>query len=364
MGARQVGRARPLVVTVFGTRPQFIKLAVLWRPLEERFRSVLIDSGQHYDWELAGVMHADTGLRLPDLHLGVGSSSPAAQIGRVADALDARLARLRPQTVIVFGDTSTTAGAAIAAAYRGIPVAHIEAGMRSFDRSAPEEKNRLIADHLARWRFCPTRTAMANLRREGMRDGLHAVGDLMYEHWLGQRPSLSPPAELPPGGYYYVTTHRAENVDAPERLRSLVRILSGLDAPTVWPVHPRTRKRLTAAGLWQRLRKRPNLMLLPPVPHSRSLALTAGARMVLTDSGGVQREAYWSGVPCLILRDVTEWVELLDCGAARLVGLDARRARAAIDRRWIRRPVTDRIFRQRAPSRVIVRTLARDLARS
>jgi UDP-N-acetylglucosamine 2-epimerase len=197
MGARSKTKARPLVVTVFGTRPQFIKLAVLWRELEARFRSVLIDSGQHYDWELAGALHRETGLRLPDFHLGVGSASSAAQIGRVADALDSRLSRLKPDAVIVIGDTSTTAGGTIAAAYRGIPIAHVEAGLRSFDKSAPEEKNRIIADHLSRWRFCPIRSAIAHLRREGIREGLYGVGDLMYQHWLEHSSLLASATRLP-----------------------------------------------------------------------------------------------------------------------------------------------------------------------
>lgn len=363
MGTRTKTNTRPLIVTVFGTRPQYIKLAVLWRELETAFRSVLIDSGQHYDWDMSGALQQDTGLRPPDVHLGVGSAAAGIQIGRVAERLDRHLSRLKPQTVIVIGDTSTTAGGAVAAAYRGIPVAHIEAGLRSFDRTAPEEKNRIIADHLSTWRLCPTASAMRNLRKEGVRGGVHGVGDLMYEHWLEQHPR-SRSVSLPPGfhfgEYYYLTAHRAENVDHPARLGQLIRILETLDLPVIYPVHPRTRRNLTRLGLWGKLRRQSRLCLLPPVNYSTSLALIAGAKAVLTDSGGVQREAYWSGVPCLVLRGVTEWPELL-ASKAGLVGLDLARVKSALHRPRRKGDARDSVFKKRHPARAIIRRLALDL---
>lgn len=364
MGVRSKRKARPLVVTVFGTRPQFIKLAVLWRELESRFRSILIDSGQHYDWELAGAQRKDTGLRAPDFHLGVGSASTAAQIARVADALDARLVKSRPHAVLVIGDTSTTAGGAIAAAYRGIPLAHIEAGLRSFDRSAPEEKNRVIADHLSTWRFCPTQSAIHHLRTEGIKIGLHGVGDLMYQNWLERRRSLEPvtlPEGVRPGEYYLVTAHRAENVDASESLSRLVRILESLDKPVIYPVHPRTRRNMIKLGFWPRLRRRADVHLMAPIPYTESLSLVSRAAMVLTDSGGLQREAFWSRVPCLILRRVTEWPELLNCGAGVLVDLDQRRVQEALRRRWAFRALADSTFRRRNPASAIAERLSQDL---
>jgi UDP-N-acetylglucosamine 2-epimerase len=361
MGARNSTKARPLVVTVFGTRPQFIKLAVLWRELEVEYRSVLIDSGQHYDWELAGALRRDTGLRRPNIHLGIGSAPAASQIGRVADALDRHLARLRPDAVLVIGDTSTTAGGSIAASYRGIPVGHIEAGLRSFDKSAPEEKNRIIADHLSRWKFCPTRTAMENLRAEGIRDGVYGVGDLMYQHWLAQHrksDALELPEGLIPGQYYFVTAHRAENVDMPERLKELARILNQLDAPFVFPVHPRTKRNLVKLRLWRRLTRNPRAYLLPPIPYSVSLALVARAKTVLTDSGGLQREAFWDGTPCLILRDVTEWPELIAAGAGVLVGLKTDKVGRALAKRWRITAQPDKTFAIRTPAKSIGRILA------
>lgn len=360
MGVRKRTKSRPLVVTVFGTRPQYIKLAVLWRELESRFRSVLIDSGQHYDWELSGALHKDTGLRRPDVHLGIGSAPAASQIGRIADALDRRLARLRPDAVIVIGDTSTTAGGAIAASYRGIPVAHVEAGLRSFDRSAPEEKNRIIADHVATWRFCPTRVSMQNLHAERIREGVYGVGDLMYQHWQEQRRRMagaSLPPGVVPGQYYYVTAHRAENVDEPGRLHALVNILKSLHHPFVYPVHPRTLGNLRRIGLLSDLRRSPLALLIPPVAYSTSLTLVAGARVVITDSGGLQREAYWSRVPCLVIREVTEWPELVSSGASALVGLDSARIRREIVRARPIAPVPDRIFSRRRPASAIASRL-------
>ena len=364
MRTRHASKARPLVATVFGTRPQFIKLAVLWRELETQFRSVLIDSGQHYDWELAGAVRKDTGLRPPDAHLGIRSGTPASQIGRVADALDSRLAKLNPNAVVVIGDTSTTSGGAIAAAYRGIPVAHVEAGLRSFDRSTPEEKNRVIADHLSAWRFCPTKSSIEHLHNEGLKAGSYGVGDLMYQHWLEQRrrsESTVAQAGIEPQKYYYVTAHRAENVDSPDRLRSLIRILESLESPAIFPIHPRTLRNLKHLGYWDRLRRNRRIHLTTPLTYSASLSLVRGAKAVLTDSGGLQREAFWSGVPCLVLREVTEWPELLAAGGGALVGLDPQKVVSALRRRWRRTPLDDRIFSRRHPAKAIVKRLMLDL---
>lgn len=357
----------PTVLSVFGTRPQFVKLAVIWEVLDESFRSILVDSGQHYDFKLAGAFHEETGLRPPDYNLGVGSLPAAVQIGRVAERLDAILRRRRPDAVIVFGDTSTTAGAAVAAAYRNIPLAHVEAGLRSHRRSTPEEKNRILADHLSDWLFAPTETAVANLHREGITRGVIGCGDLMYENWRrsqGQLPVAGTLAKyrLTSGEYYFLTCHRAETVDDPARLQLFVRMLKSLNRPTVFPVHPRTRKNLRRAGLWVSLRRRSALMLMPPLSHGESLGLIQEARAVLTDSGGVQREACWSGTPCLLLRDRTEWVELLRSGAVRLVDLDAGKVQRALARRRRGRPVEDRYSQIRNPSRRIANRLARDLA--
>ncbi|MEW5702864.1 MAG: UDP-N-acetyl glucosamine 2-epimerase [Candidatus Zixiibacteriota bacterium] len=360
--ARRVRRSRPVVVTVFGTRPQFIKLSVLWEALESRFRSILIDSGQHYDFALSGSFHSETGLRRPDIHLGLGSAAAAGQIGRLAQRLDRLFPRLAPDAVIVVGDTSTTAGAALAAAYRNIPLAHVEAGLRSFDLSTPEEKNRVLADHLATWRFCPSRAAIANLSREGIDRGVYGVGDLMYENWRKWQfdiPSLGEIGQwgLKPRECYFLTCHRAQNVDEPDRLRRLVRILYGLDRDTVFAVHPRARKNLQRLGLWAKLARCRHLRLAPPLPHRAALALIANSRAVLTDSGGIQREAYWARTPCLVLRASTEWNELVECGAGVLTDLDLDRVQRALARRRRIRPLDDRCFGYRRPSSRIARCL-------
>jgi len=360
------GNSRPVVVSVFGTRPQLIKLGAIWKPLEQAFNSILIDSGQHYDDNLAGVFYGGSRLRRPDRFLNIRADSPARQIGRIADALDGILARKSPAAVIVYGDTSTTAGAAIAAAYRGIPLAHVEAGLRSFDLTSPEEKNRLIADHLANWLFCPTRTAMDNLKSEGARGQAVGAGDLLYEHFLASATHRNPGRllekfDLTERQYLFVTCHRAETVDNRGSLAKVIDILLSLDVPMVFPVHPRTRRRLTQFGLWRRLRGAGHIRLADPLDHDTTLGLINAARAVLTDSGGVQREAYWSRTPCLTLRDRTEWTELVACGANRVVGLDLKSIRHGLARRAAITRVADPVFRRRGVAQHIVRTLAREI---
>lgn len=367
-GSSRSGRRpkRPLVVSVFGTRPQLVKLAAVWSRLEQSFQSVLIDSGQHYDAEMAGVFYKGESIRPPDVYLGVRAATPAAQIGRIADALDGILGKLQPAAVITFGDTSTTAGAAIAAAYRNIPMGHIEAGMRSFDRSTPEEKNRILADQLATWRFCPTRTAVDNLKAEGLHAGIAGVGDVMFECFRCNLPAVRTSDVvrqfgLREKGYILITCHRAENVDDPARLKRLFDILRQLDSPVVYPVHPRTRKNFVQQKLWKSLKTCAHLRLTAPLTHLETLALAASARAVLTDSGGLQREAYWLRTPCLTLRDRTEWVETVRCGANRLVGLDREKVRRALARRWHMAAIRDPYFRLRTPSTRIVARLQREL---
>jgi UDP-N-acetylglucosamine 2-epimerase len=239
----------------------------------------------------------------------------------------------------------------------------VEAGLRSFDPTAPEEKNRIIADHLSDWRFCPTQSAIGNLREEGIRSGIFGVGDLMYEHWREQH-SRKSTARLPggicAGEYCLVTAHRAENVDSQERLSKLVRILKSLDAPVVFPVHPRTRRNLNRLRLWSGLQHSHNVDLISPVTYSESLALISNARIVLTDSGGVQREAHWSGVRCFVLRDTTEWPELLESGKA-LVGLELSRIRTVLSRPRRRVRLNDRVFLRRNTAKAIIRRLEHEI---
>ena len=333
-------RSRPTVVTVVGARPQFVKLAPLSRALRRHVREVLVHTGQHYDREMSDVFFSELDLPAPDRHLGVGSGPHGAMTGRMLEALEAVLVAEGPALVVVLGDTNSTLAAALAAAKLGIPVAHVEAGLRSFDLRMPEEINRRLADHLSALLFCPTPTAVRNLGREGVRRGVHRVGDVMADAvrtWLPRarrRPWILD--GIAPGAYYLATVHRQENADDPDRLAGVLRALSALSRPTVLPLHPRTAARIKEHGL----RTGGLLRLLPPQPYLEMLRLQADARAVLTDSGGMQKEAYLLGTPCITLRETTEWVETLRGGANRLAGADPRRiarAVAAIERkrpRW------------------------------
>jgi UDP-GlcNAc3NAcA epimerase len=314
-------------MTVVGARPQFVKAAPLSRALRRRLREVLVHTGQHYDPDMSASFFDELGIPAPDHHLGVGSASHGAMTGRMLEALERVMADVRPDLVLVLGDTNSTLAGALAAAKLGIRVAHVEAGLRSFDPAMPEEINRKVADHLSQLLFCPTPTAVANLRREGIRRGVHRSGDVMMDavlQNLRRARSRAPVAPLEP--YYLATLHRQENVDDPARLGALLEVLGRLPHPTVFPVHPRTRARLE--GLAQ---GPPNgLRLRPPASYLEMLVLQSRARAVLTDSGGMQKEAFILGVPCVTLRDRTEWVETLRRGANRLAGADPRKVLRAV----------------------------------
>jgi UDP-GlcNAc3NAcA epimerase len=323
------GTSRPVVVTVVGARPQFVKAAPLSRALRRRVREVLVHTGQHYDPEMSQAFFDQLGIPAPDRHLGIGSGSHGAMTGRMLEALEKVVQEVRPGLVIVLGDTNSTLAGALAAAKLDVPVAHVEAGLRSFDRRMPEEINRRLTDHVSRLLFCPTPTAVRNLRAEGIRRGVHRVGDVMMDavlQNLGHARRLFPSAPRPaPGTYYVATIHRQENVDEAERLVALLGALERLPHPTILPVHPRTRERMKRLGL------EPGgaLRLVPPQGYLAMLLLQRGARAVFTDSGGIQKESFILGTPCVTLRDTTEWVETLKGGANRLVGADPKRILAA-----------------------------------
>ena len=311
------------VVSLVGNRPQFVKAAPLCRALRARVDEVLVHSGQHYDPELADLIFEELGIPAPDHALEVGPGSPLAQLAAICSRLEPLLADEAPDMVLVYGDTTTTLAGALAAAKLGLPLGHVEAGLRSFDRSMPEEQNRVVTDHLSALLLCPTDAAVANLAREGIRAGVHRVGDVMLDASLMFAPVAAArpgPAALglEPGGYLLVTIHRAAATDTPEALAAMVAVLEAIDEPAVFPVHPRTRHRLEAAGLWGTLDARPSLRLSPPVGYLDFTALLTRARAVVTDSGGLQKEAYFAGVPCVTLRDETEWVETVEHGWNRL----------------------------------------------
>ena len=332
-------RRRPVVLTVVGARPQFVKLAPLSRALRRRAREVLVHTGQHYDREMSDVFFSELALPEPDRHLGVGSGPHGAMTGRMLEALERVLEDVRPALVVVLGDTNSTVAGALAAAKLDIPVAHVEAGLRSFDRRMPEEINRRITDHVSTLLFCPTPTAVRNLKAEGISKGVHRVGDVMADclrMFLPAARRRPRTIAIEPGSYYLATLHRQENVDDPDRLAAVLEALAALVHPVLLPLHPRTVARLAAT----RLRPAATIRVLPPQPYLEMLRLQGEARAILTDSGGMQKEAYLLGTPCITLRDTTEWVETLRGGANRLTGADPRRiarAVAAVERkrpRW------------------------------
>jgi UDP-GlcNAc3NAcA epimerase len=323
------------IVSIVGNRPQFVKAAPLSRALRRRADEVLVHSGQHYDPELADLFFDELGVPRPDHALEVGGGTPLAQTALMLERLEPLLLEEAPDAVLVYGDTTTTLAGALAAAKLGLPLAHVEAGLRSFDRTMPEEQNRVVADHLSSVLFCPTDAAVANLAREGVSAEIHRVGDVMLDASMMFAPAAAarpgPRAlGLEPGGYLLVTVHRAAATDTPEALDALVALLTAIEEPMVFPVHPRTRHRLRDAGRWERLAAHAPLRLSPPVGYLDFTALLTGARGVLTDSGGVQKEAFFHGVPCLTLRETTEWVETVEGGFNRLVGMDAGRVLAAL----------------------------------
>jgi UDP-GlcNAc3NAcA epimerase len=326
------------VVTVIGNRPQFIKAAAVSRLLRAGHEELLIHTGQHYDDELSTIFIEELGVPRPERELGIGGGSNTEQTARMLSALGPLLADVRPDAVLVYGDTNSTLAGGLAASQAHIAVAHVEAGMRSFDRRMPEELNRVLTDHLSALLLCPSRTAVDNLAAEGVAGRVELVGDVMVDVALLVQPRVRGDdaplvqAGVEPGEYVLVTAHRAGNVDDPARLRRLVDLLLGLPLPAVLPLHPRTRVRLEAAGLLETLTGAPHMRVVPPLGYLAFTALLCRARAMLTDSGGVQKEAYLAGVPCVTLRDTTEWVETVEAGWNVLVDLDADAALAALDR--------------------------------
>lgn len=312
------------IVSVVGARPEFIQASMIRRALRGRHDEVLVHTGQHYDDAMAGAFFRELGLGQAEHNLGVGSASHGRQTGEMLARLEQVLEQERPDLVIVRGDTNSTLAGALAAAKLQIPVAHIEAGERSFTRAMPEEINRLVADVLAGSHFCASRTALGQLRSEAAGGTAWWVGDVMLDAMLeyapvaAQRPCLLDEIGVEPGRYVLATVHRAANTDDPQRLRSLAAAFHAAGLPVVFPVHPRTRQALERAGI--RL-ERP-VRAIEPVGYLDMLALEMGATLIATDSGGVQREAYFLGKPCITLRDETEWRETVDAGWNRLVGVE------------------------------------------
>jgi UDP-GlcNAc3NAcA epimerase len=325
-----------LIATVIGNRPQFVKAAAVSSKLREAAEERLVHTGQHYDDELSRIFFDELGIPAPDRQLDIHGGTNSEQTARMIAALATVFAELVPDRVFVYGDTNSTLAGALAAAQMRIPVAHVEAGMRSFDRAMPEELNRVLADHASDLFFCSTSTAVDNLAAESIRHNVHLVGDVMADVALSflpvaeERSTALDQRGVAPGDYLLMTVHRAGNVDVAERLQRVVELAERLPLPGVFPVHPRTRARLRAAGLEQRLEAA--VHVTRPLGYLDFLKLARHAKAVFTDSGGVQKEAYLLGTPCVTLRDTTEWVETVELGWNVLVDLDVDAALRALER--------------------------------
>ncbi|MCU0725885.1 MAG: UDP-N-acetylglucosamine 2-epimerase (non-hydrolyzing) [Planctomycetes bacterium] len=306
--------------------------------LNSRFETRLVHTGQHYDPMLSGVFFQELDLPVPDVNLGVGSAGHAEQVRSMTAGLRAALRSLCPCLVLAYGDTNSTLAAALAAAGEGLPLVHVEAGLRSRNRRMPEEVNRIVTDHLSDLCLAPTPSAVANLAREGLSSRTEHAGDIMLDACLSarERAGRRGPEEhgLRGGEYRLATVHRAENTDLASRLSGILAGLEGLDTPVILPLHPRTRDALGRA----QLKLPPNVTPVPPAGYLSMVSLAAHARTVLTDSGGLQKEAFFLGVPCVTLREETEWPETLAGGWNRLAGSDPEAIRAAASA-----PVPDRV---------------------
>ena len=325
------------ILTVVGNRPQFIKASAVSGLLREEHEEVLVHTGQHYDDSLSRVFFTELGLAKPERELGIGGGSNESQTTRMLTALEGLVGEVGPDAVLVYGDTNSTLAGAKAGKHAGIPVVHVEAGMRSFDSTMPEELNRIATDWVSELLLCSSEVARENLTREGVPGKAVVVGDVMVDvalRWQPRARERTDVAEefgVKAGEYLLLTAHRAGNVDDPERLSALVGLLRALPGPILFPLHPRTRARLQAAGLLAELEQLDSVRLTEPLGYVEFSALVCQARAVVTDSGGVQKEAYLAGVPCVTLRANTEWVETVQSGWNTLVDLDVQAALTALE---------------------------------
>jgi len=319
------------IVTVVGARPQFIKAAAVSRVIREdystKIEEVLVHTGQHYDDNMSKVFFEELDIPEPIYNLEISGGQHGAMTGRMLEAVERVLLKEKPDWLLIYGDTNSTLAGALAAAKLHIPVAHVEAGLRSFNMRMPEEVNRILADRISSLLFCPTQTAVNNLLAEGVSQGVHNVGDVMYDVALfyseraRQQSTILQTLGLTQGAFALATCHRAENTDDSKRLGEILSALANVakTLPVVLPLHPRTRKLIGDYGLSRHLS---TLSVTAPLSYLDMVALEQAARVILTDSGGVQKEAFFYGIPCITMRDETEWVETVDLGWNRLTGAD------------------------------------------
>lgn len=310
------------IVTVIGARPQFIKAAPMSKALRARHQEILVHTGQHYDPGMSDIFFEELGIPQPDVHLGAGGGGHAEQTAKMLTGIEEILLAEKPDWLLIYGDTNSTVAGALAAAKIHVPVAHVEAGLRSFNRRMPEEINRIVADHLSALLFCPSDVAQRHLASEGVTSGVHVVGDVMADALINAaaqtRSDILARHGLRPDGYYLATVHRADNTDDRGALTAIIAALGAADKPVLLPLHPRTRKAMEGFGLTPPA----NIILCEPLGYFDLVAALRDAAAMLTDSGGIQKEAYWLSVPCVTLRDETEWTETVDAGWNQLAGAD------------------------------------------
>jgi len=328
------------IFTVIGARPQFIKAAPVSKALREAgHQEFLVHTGQHYDPQMSQIFFDEMGIPAPNVNLEIGSGNHGWQTGQMLIGIENLLFKEKPDCLLVYGDTNSTLAGSLAAAKLHIPIAHVEAGLRSFNRQMPEEHNRVLTDHVADLLFCPTQTAIENLAKENITQGVHKVGDVMYDAVLQfstlseKRSTLLTTLDISAKEYLLATVHRPANTDNPENLKAIFEAFRTLNETIVFPVHPRTRGKI--AGIIDNIENfAPKLKLIEPVGYLDMLSLEKNARMILTDSGGIQKEAYWLQVPCVTLREETEWVETVEAGWNKIVGANTGLIYSAVNN-WI-----------------------------
>ncbi|RPJ72920.1 MAG: UDP-N-acetylglucosamine 2-epimerase (non-hydrolyzing) [Alphaproteobacteria bacterium] len=314
------------VASVIGVRPQFVKASVLSYELKKKYEEILIHTGQHYDYQMNKIFFDQLNIPEPDYHLDIGSGSHGYQTGEMLKKIEAVLVKEKPDLVLTYGDTNSTLAGALAASKLHIKTAHVESGLRSFDKSMPEEINRILTDHCSDILFCPTENAVENLKREGIEENVYLTGDVMVDSLLCNREiaenksTILNDLGIKSKEYLVVTIHRASNTDNEKNLKNIVDAFSELNETIIFPLHPRTEKSLKTYGLYNKLKS--SVFFTQPLGFFEFIKLMNHAKMVLTDSGGVQKEAYVLKVPCVTLRENTEWIETVEDGWNLLVGSD------------------------------------------
>ncbi len=325
------------VLTILGARPQFIKAAAVSRVIREEVTELIVHTGQHYDANMSDIFFEELNIPKPDYHLGIGSGNHGKQTGEMLAKIEEIILTETPDFVLVYGDTNSTLAGALAAAKLHVPIVHIEAGLRSFNKKMPEEVNRILTDHISTLLLCPTDTAIQNLTNEHVSEGVYNVGDVMYDAVLYNKElaasstTILERENLTAKDYLLITIHRAENTDDVDRMKSILDAFSQIPDKKVWPIHPRTKHKLEDYGF--KLDQIPNLHVIEPVGYLDMLSLETNAKKIVTDSGGVQKEAYFAEVPCVTVRDQTEWVETLIEDANILTGTDTDKIVAAVNKK-------------------------------